>query len=187
MGQMRADGVAADFEILNDVVRTLIPLTFFSSCHSSGFPQLVFERERSSSSLRLIAFHQYSSQVANVAYHREAINFMPTAGNSTSITRARGSANDPPYSPPKVIRKYGTKYNNRNRRSNTTAASVDEKSQLLPGTDQGNHSPNISALEKEAIDISDSDDDDEIAPVVSLDENIKQDLRKTLEELAVCL
>ncbi|KAJ3832660.1 hypothetical protein F5878DRAFT_666366 [Lentinula raphanica] len=109
---------------------------------------------------------------------------MPTAGSSTSITRARGSANDPPYSPPKVIRKYGTKHNNRKRRSNPTAASVDEQSQLLPCTDQGNHSQNISALEKEPIDISDSEDDDGIAPVVSPDENIKQDLRKTLEELA---
>ncbi|KAJ3760987.1 hypothetical protein EV360DRAFT_80679 [Lentinula raphanica] len=109
---------------------------------------------------------------------------MPTAGSSTSIARARGSANDPPYSPPKAIRKYGTKYNNRNRRSNPTAASVDEKSQPLPGTDRGNHSKNMSALGKEPIDISDSDDDDEIAPVVSPDENIKQDLRKTLEELA---
>ncbi|KAJ3722843.1 hypothetical protein C8R42DRAFT_641186 [Lentinula raphanica] len=100
---------------------------------------------------------------------------MPTAGSSTSINRARGFANDPPYSPTKVIRKYGTKYD-RSRHS--------EQLQPLSDANQGGSSPKKTNPNLEPIVVSDDDDDDEIAPVLSTTEALKRDLRKAQKDLA---
>ncbi|KAJ3968602.1 hypothetical protein EV361DRAFT_1003122 [Lentinula raphanica] len=109
---------------------------------------------------------------------------MPTAGSSTSINRARGFANDPPYSPTKVIRKYGTKYN-RSRHSKAEDSSlIDEEFQPLPNAVQGGSSPKKTNMHAEPIVVSDDDDDDEIAPVLSANEALKQDLRKARKDLA---